>query len=1814
MIDKIYVYQKKIIMKTIKTIAKLLLSFIIIITSFSVNELPVKADLTGKGYAVLTTEGDLIFFRSEREYDNLYVGEVEDISGSKYSGTVFSNVESGNHGWSNYSGSVYKVYVADNNTIYPMDMRRWFYGCSGLTSADLRGFNTDKVTSMSEMFDSCWQLTNVNLSGLDTSQCTDMSYMFANCGRLTNVNLSGLDTSNVTNMRYMFGNSYVTNLDLRDLDTSSVTDMSCMFYYCHDLANLDLSGFNTSNVTTMDAMFYDCSSLAELDLSSFNTGKVEDMSSMFGNCTSLTSLDLSSFNTSNARMSSMFYECYNLQSIKLGTGFTRWESDGCLPMGTWTNGEISKTETELCEEYPSHANEWAGTWYKGTEPIQPVLVTSVSLDKNSIQVNTGETTQLVAAVLPDNADNKALSWSSNDTSIATVNQNGVVKGISSGTAVITATAKDGSGKFAQCSVTVLSSSTVIYVTSVKLNISSVQIDPGNTLQLTATLSPDNATNKTLTWSSSNTGVARVDQNGLVTAISAGTATITATTTDGTNISASCNVTVSQPAVDPLSGKAYAVLCYYDGYTELVFFRSNNNYSDGFNGIVTDIHGNKYRGRIYADVENRDDLVGHYSGDPMYVYVAGNTIIKPTTMAMWFDNCSGLKYFDGNGFDTSNVAFMYSLFNNCGALTYLDISSFDMSSVQMMDNMFAGCNSLTTVVLGEKFTRWFGNSYLPAGLWEHDGLAKTEKELFSEYPKNATSWAGTWIRNLNILYVVEYDDGDLVFITDDDVFTLGQRITTNYSDGTSRDGYVVSICTRGVPLNRDYWSYNIKRVYTDIPENARIGYINMGSWFKEQTKLEEFYSKGFVTTGTTDMSYMFQNCISLEYLDLSYFDTSGVENMTGMFDNCPNLSKVVLGTGFTKWIDNAYLPEGNWSNGTITKTEKELYEQYPSHASEWAGTWINLDKLAEPSSGTAYALVTNFGEFIFFRSNYSYSSGVYTTVTDINGREYTGTVFTNVENGNGEWINNKNSDRVPWDNYWSIRKVYVADNTIIHPVSMDCWFAGCNDLISFNGKGIDTSNITSMRGTFAYCNSLTELDLSSFDTSKVTDMRMMFIGCSSLQNLDLSKFDTGNVTNMGLMFYNCSSLISLDLSSFNTANIDIYLQSIDTYGMESMFGGCDSLSEVKLGKGFTKWTNDAYLPQGYWSNGNLKKSEIELYQQYSSHAANWSGTWQLTEKRIDPLSGTAYAILQNNGDFIFFRSNNTYTSKQYTIVTDIHGNQFTGTVFTNVENGELADWLPDGGGDAGPSCIDYYVKRVYVSDNTVIKPLSMMWWFSGFNDLESFDSNGIDTSRVTNMDTLFGHCYSLANLDLSNFDTSSVTNMRFMFVYCSALTNLDLSSFNTSNVAFMDGMFAACNSLTDLDLSNFDTRKVRNMGEMFWNCSSLISLDLSSFDTMSIEIAEQYMVTTGMQVMFENCDSLVEIKLGKGFTKWVNNAYLPRGIWVNDSLLKTENELYREYPSHASSWSGIWHRESGALRIAGNNRFETSQNIATMFKDNESYGVHSVILASGDNFADALAGSYLAAVLNAPIILTRAGKETEVNKYIKSILSPEGTIIVLGGTAAVPESCLQGLGGYNITRLAGSNRYLTNLEIFNYSLINLYDSDTILIATGTNYADSLSASATGLPILLVKDSLTNEQKKFLSRFSNKKLVILGGTNAVNSTVESQLRAYGTVSRVSGANRAATSLEIAKKFFPNATTAVIAYSHNFPDGLCGGPLAYQANAPLILTRDNDADATSSYLKSKGMDFGYVLGGKSVISDSLVKKLFGLKSSNQIITYKP
>ena len=236
-------------------------------------------------------------------------------------------------------------------------------------------------------------------------------------------------------------------------------------------------------------------------------------------------------------------------------------SNATLKEANWTNSDSSKVSMKDSVGYAlvkglevgSSDIEIAVKDYDGnvkTDSVnvnvinsnQPVLVSSIALSPTSVTLNPNGTYKFNVTVSPNNATNKGVTWSSSNTNVVSVDQNGNIKALKEGTAKIRVTAQDGSGKYVEASVTVESSKpTNVLVTGVSLNASTVKMYVGQSYQLIHTIKPSNATNKGVTWSSSNTNVVSVS-NGKIVGKSSGKARITVTTNDG-RYSAYTDVTV-----------------------------------------------------------------------------------------------------------------------------------------------------------------------------------------------------------------------------------------------------------------------------------------------------------------------------------------------------------------------------------------------------------------------------------------------------------------------------------------------------------------------------------------------------------------------------------------------------------------------------------------------------------------------------------------------------------------------------------------------------------------------------------------------------------------------------------------------------------------------------------------------------------------------------------------------------------------------------------------------------------------------------------------------------------------------------------------------------------------------------------------------------------------------------------------------------------------------------------------------------------------------------------------------------------------------
>ena len=378
-----------------------------------------------------------------------------------------------------------------------------------------------------------------------------------------------------------------------------------------------------------------------------------------------------------------------------------------------------------------------------------------------------------------------------------------------------------------------------------------------------------------------------------------------------------------------------------------------------------------------------------------------------------------------------------------------------------------------------------------------------------------------------------------------------------------------------------------------------------------------------------------------------------------------------------------------------------------------------------------------------------------------------------------------------------------------------------------------------------------------------------------------------------------------------------------------------------------------------------------------------------------------------------------------------------------------------------------------------------------------------------------------------------------------------------------------------------------------------------FSEHALPVVLEYQKPDGSWKLYKPCNCPQEDGIRWEIT--VEKAHFPDD---NDVYLRFRFDWDGGY-AYSEPFSIYWDDYKGYYRIAGYDRYDTAILIAEekMFHSGLG-GYPNVIVACGTDFADALGGSYLSVYLNAPIFLVNKSPDViaRVADNIAEYLISGGGVYILGGTGAVPASFdeavkARGISEDDIIRFAGKNRYDTNLKILGFC--GVYSQD-LIVCCGTNFADALSASPLGRPILLVGKTLTPDQEDFLMGIDPAFAYITGGTGAVTPAVESGIKKYGyDVKRLAGANRYETSRLVAEEFFLDYQHIdfALAYAKNFPDGLAGGALAYDKDSPLLLVDDLRYQDAKKFVQEDDARCATIYGGETLISDETVLKILGI-----------
>ena len=291
-----------------------------------------------------------------------------------------------------------------------------------------------------------------------------------------------------------------------------------------------------------------------------------------------------------------------------------------------------------------------------------------------------------------------------------------------------------------------------------------------------------------------------------------------------------------------------------------------------------------------------------------------------------------------------------------------------------------------------------------------------------------------------------------------------------------------------------------------------------------------------------------------------------------------------------------------------------------------------------------------------------------------------------------------------------------------------------------------------------------------------------------------------------------------------------------------------------------------------------------------------------------------------------------------------------------------------------------------------------------------------------------------------------------------------------------------------------------------------------------------------------------------------------------------------------------------VRVSGDTRYDTAYKNADALKKQLGLEMFdSAVVACGTNYPDALSAAYLAKVKNAPLLLSEAREVNGTVDYIRKNVTKGKTVYLVGGADVLPEQIKTILGSdYDVKRLEGEDRFLTNLAVLKEANVN---NEEVMICSGLGYADALSAAATGKPVMLVGKTLTNEQKAYLAGINPAKFYIVGGSDVVSDRVKAELETMRSVERISGEDRYETALNVAKKFFDmTSSTVVIATGDGFADGLVGSVTAIANNAPLLLANRNNIKGVAEFVKETGAKRSIVMGGADVISNEAVKVMMG------------
>ena len=780
----------------------------------------------------------------------------------------------------------------------------------------------------------------------------------------------------------------------------------------------------------------------------------------------------------------------------------------------------------------------------------------------------------------------------------------------------------------------------------------------------------------------------------------------------------------------------------------VYTDFENKYYNG-EGIVPEWHGYEYKSKIKS--------------------VNFEKIIKPISIARWFQGMSGCENIDITNLDTQNTTNMKDMFGGCVKLAKIQgLLKLNTKDVKNMYGMFASCKTLKSIDLSK-----FDTSQVTDMGYMFSSCDELEDLNLSNFNTNKVTNMHRMFQQCKSLKKLDLSNFDTLSVKD--------------------MGNMFYQCTN--LINLDLSSFNTMSV------------TNMSWMFASCENLRNLDISKFDTLLVTNMSNMFSSCYVLTQLDVSNFNTSNVKNMERMFYDCKALTE---------------LDVSNFNTSNVNFI-KEMFS--------WCANLTQLDvsKFDTSNVGHEDAYYTyneykNYGTMTGMFANCK----KLTTIGDLTGWD-----TSNVRSMENMFYDCRNLIEIDVSkfNTSSVGKIYseYKDGTKQSYGNMKSMFYKCEKLKKLDVSSFNTENVTNMKNMFKTCAVLKELDVSKFNTKKVTDMTSMFSECFAITTIgDLTKtyidengetkyyWDTSKVTNMPSMFNYCNQLVSLDLSKLKTEKVK---------DMSYMFNNCNALTSVGDLSGWNT-TSVTNMAQMFYNCRALRTLDVSNFN--TSNVDNMRSMFNscrsITKLDVSGFDTSKVTTMSNMFDYCIKVQNLDVSGFKTSKVTNM--NRMFAECNAVETIGDLTGWdtsnvFEMNGMFAGCSSLEKLDLSKFDTSNVGTEEKTRKE--AGYNIYGSFDGmfarcyklesvgdlSNWDTSKVRSMGYMFYQCYSLTDFgDISGWNTSSVGTL---LQYDANKDDDDIKNdkFGTMQQMFFQWLYDSGDTETKVDCSKWNVDNVEN---------------------------------------------------------------------------------------------------------------------------------------------------------------------------------------------------------------------------------------------------------------------------------------------------------------------------------------------------------------------------------------------------------------------